>query len=383
MAWPTFLRQSCEVVLPDGSLASEVLVLPKWTLRFAEERPDLMAAALRLAMAASIEDVMAACEDPDTHQYDIARHMVLRRSYVSVFVTWPDGQDGEPAAVDFHKHYIEGGGYTEHGEFVKGLIKEGSLASLKLDKKKTQKYPQTKPKPKRSAALKAMLQAPGGPPTQPATEPASPLPPADSAKTARGPPPAVPAPPGDEGAERAPPRRAPVPSAAAGSSSGDVPPKNCTEADRRCKAKTHWNSASRSSPGGQCSRPALPGGMFCAQHQKAFESQHHQQRTARAMAAAEHAKVRLANQRSREEAGENAAIRAERQRRVDARLAAFGLRRVETDPCGNCQFIAVAKTAGTTQSHLGLREEAADYLTVFDCTRRPFGETARAAFSAD
>ena len=87
VAWPTFLRQSCEVVLPDGSLASEVLVLPKWTLRFAEERPDLMAAALRLAMAASIEDVMAACEDPDTHQYDIARHMVLRRSYVSVFVT--------------------------------------------------------------------------------------------------------------------------------------------------------------------------------------------------------------------------------------------------------------------------------------------------------
>ena len=101
------------------------------------------------------------------------------------------------------------------------------------------------------------------------------------------------------------------------------------------------------------------------------------------MAAAEHAKVRLAMQRSREEAGENAAIRAERQRRVDARLAAFGLRRVETDPCGNCQFIAVAKTAGTTQSHLGLREEAADYLTVFDCTRRPLGETARAAFSAD
>ena len=70
---------------------------------------------LRLGLASSIPEIQEALSDPETGLYDVNRHMYLRRNYVVVYV------DPESRSIDTHKHYVEGGGYTEHTEFIDKL----------------------------------------------------------------------------------------------------------------------------------------------------------------------------------------------------------------------------------------------------------------------
>ncbi len=74
---------------------------------------------LHLALAETTRDVEKACASAITGAYDLNRHMYFRRTFVSVHVRKDDG-----TIVDDHKHFIEGGGWSEHAVFVKYLRSE-------------------------------------------------------------------------------------------------------------------------------------------------------------------------------------------------------------------------------------------------------------------
>ena len=76
---------------------------------------------LRLGLASSIPEIQEALSDPETGLYDVNRHMYLRRNYVVVYV------GPESRSIDTHKHYVEGGGYTEHTEFIDKLQRPEEL----------------------------------------------------------------------------------------------------------------------------------------------------------------------------------------------------------------------------------------------------------------
>ncbi len=112
-----FKRQDHE--LEDGTTAMAVYIFPKYTLSYARERRRDMLAMLHLALAETTRDVEKACASAITGAYDLNRHMYLRRTFVSVHVRKNDG-----TTVDDHKHFIEGGGWTEHAVFVTYLRPE-------------------------------------------------------------------------------------------------------------------------------------------------------------------------------------------------------------------------------------------------------------------
>ena len=115
----TFLMQPCSKKLSTGATAKMVYVMPKYKLEYAWEKAAEMQCAMRLALAETGREVEAACAHPDTGAYDIFRHKKLRHRFVVVYVT--TGMD----VIDTHKHFIEGGGFTEHRQFVVGLHKKG------------------------------------------------------------------------------------------------------------------------------------------------------------------------------------------------------------------------------------------------------------------
>ena len=87
---------------------------------------------------------------------DFKRHMYLRQTFVCVYVCGS-------ACVDTHKHFIEGGGWTEHSVFV-GLLKQGKEKIAKIPKgpKNSQlgNKQKTQPQPKTSDEFKDMMGAP-------------------------------------------------------------------------------------------------------------------------------------------------------------------------------------------------------------------------------
>ena len=67
------------------------------------------------ALAKTDAEVHAACANKETKTYDIYRHKFLRQTFVTIYVTHAK------KVFDMHKHFVEGGGYTEHKLFVEGL----------------------------------------------------------------------------------------------------------------------------------------------------------------------------------------------------------------------------------------------------------------------
>ena len=152
-----FVVAECDVVLPTGQRAVCCYTLPKYKLHFATDRRADMVCAQQLALASTAGDVRSAAAHRTARVYDIARHMYLRQSFVSVFIT----EDGR--AVDQHRHFVEGGGQSEHSVFVSGFADGAAfrLDPLALGPKNSRpRQPKHEPRGTRSAALKRML----GPP---------------------------------------------------------------------------------------------------------------------------------------------------------------------------------------------------------------------------
>ncbi|CAK0846631.1 unnamed protein product [Prorocentrum cordatum] len=312
-----------------------------------------MAAAMQLALASSTDEVYEACKDPETGVYDFLRHMALRRSYVSVFAV---DHQGALLLFDGHKHFVAEGGFTEHTEFVRGLLSDGWLAPLKDEAKGGKKAPgRRRPAPKRSLELQAMLRAPDEPPEPTMTE-------RSRADGARG---DAPAPGVVDEAE------APT-SVPCGPSHGERPPdppEGLRPGDGVCIART--------GRGWRCERPKKHGD-YCAQHAKQVTTAGYRHDLAKGLkrafldaarsfrlrqAAEEKAQLKVAIQRSLQD-GEAARQRQERSLEILApRLRERGLVRLETEPLGNCQFLAVARSAGLADSHESLREQACDYMS--------------------
>ena len=116
-----------------------------------------MQAALALALATQESDVHHACASKETGSYDLNRHMYLRRSFVSVYLT------AEKEAVDGHKHYVEAAGFSEHQLFVQAIMRNDDAKPLPRGPKNSRPAEKKRPKQKakRSEALKRMLAAPG------------------------------------------------------------------------------------------------------------------------------------------------------------------------------------------------------------------------------
>ena len=104
---------------------------------------------LRLGLASSIPEIQEALSDPETGLYDVNRHMYLRRNYVVVYV------GPESRSIDTHKHYVEGGGYTEHTEFIDKLQTPEELEPIARGPKSTGKRPKHV-KPKSKARLETL-----------------------------------------------------------------------------------------------------------------------------------------------------------------------------------------------------------------------------------
>lgn len=121
----TFLAATCNIVLADGAKCKLLYVFPKFKLSPAEQDPTGMASALKLGLAKSPEEIMAACSPLDTQAYCIHRHMMLRQRFVTVFVT--DSGD----VRDLHRDWLLNGGWSEHSLFVEALIrKDGFLKPI-------------------------------------------------------------------------------------------------------------------------------------------------------------------------------------------------------------------------------------------------------------
>jgi len=115
----TYLYAQLENVieLSDGTVANRVHVMPKYHLEWAKEREEAMRYMLDLAAAQTVPDIQAACVCRKTGTYDFNKHMWLRRNFVTIYVS----TDGK-AAIDMHKHAVEGAGWSEHVVFVQQLF---------------------------------------------------------------------------------------------------------------------------------------------------------------------------------------------------------------------------------------------------------------------
>ena len=109
--------------------------------------------AVKLGVAETIDQVRVACAHPETGCYDVFRHIRLREQCTTLYITDRD------VVIDGHKHYQQGGGYTEHSIFPRQVIdSNGFLQEIPQGpKSKQKKMPR---KMKRSARTKAMLAPP-------------------------------------------------------------------------------------------------------------------------------------------------------------------------------------------------------------------------------
>ena len=74
-----------------------------------------MDSMMKLALAEMREQVEKACASSKTGTYDILNHIFLRQVYTVLYLT------DKGIVRDTHRHYIEGGGFTEHSMFITRL----------------------------------------------------------------------------------------------------------------------------------------------------------------------------------------------------------------------------------------------------------------------
>ena len=74
----TFLASVTSRVLADGSKAKLLYVFPKYRLELGHCRREEIAAALRLGLASTVEDVFQACADPETGFLDYVFIPIIR-----------------------------------------------------------------------------------------------------------------------------------------------------------------------------------------------------------------------------------------------------------------------------------------------------------------
>lgn len=94
---------------------------------------------------------------PSRKTYDLYRHIYLRQSFVTIWVT------EEKRCIDCHRDFISGGGFTEPSLFVAGLLQDKDFLSPICAGPvhfRARKKPKRKAKPKRSERTRAMLAPP-------------------------------------------------------------------------------------------------------------------------------------------------------------------------------------------------------------------------------
>lgn len=132
-------------------------ILPKFQVRFAEERGADMVSCVRLDLADSPLKVQEACHHRSRKTYDLYRHIYLRQSFVTIWVT------EEKRCINCHRDFISGGGFTEPSLFVAGLLQDKDFLSPICAGpvfSRARKKPKRKAKPKRSERTRAMLAPP-------------------------------------------------------------------------------------------------------------------------------------------------------------------------------------------------------------------------------
>ncbi|CAE7649262.1 kptA, partial [Symbiodinium microadriaticum] len=311
----TFLANTCKKTLPDNSTGVLCYIFPKYTLSHAQNRHVDMSCAMCLALAENNEDVCRACADAATGEYDVFRHMHLRRAYVSLFVR------EDKQVVDLHKDFVAGGGFSEHAEFLKShMTVNGFLEPMPKGPKNSQAAPKTKkqPKSKQSDKLKRMLRPPGSDSLE-----------CVSAKPKAG------VKLSKEVAEFLPGMRAgkDMPAGLHAVVAND-------DDDHRCLAPL--------SKGGRCRRKRAVGN-FCKQHHLEHASEEKKKtsweqlegRWKQALLQWDDVQLHLAATLSLEEDAERARKNKLSLDKVSARLKDMGRQRVDTPAEGDCQFIAV------------------------------------------
>ena len=119
-----------------------------------------MAAAMKLALATTREEIRQACLSRRSGTYDVYRHMYLRYNFVTIYVL----SDGR--TLDAHKHFGEQGGQTEHSKFIYGIEHPPYFEDMEqfahgpANSRPRAKKAHPKAHPKRSVALRKKL----GPP---------------------------------------------------------------------------------------------------------------------------------------------------------------------------------------------------------------------------
>ena len=111
----TYWSQPTNQILATGERAQWVYVMPKYKLGRVTEDIFDMQCMMRLAHATTRKDVHDACANAKTGTYDVQRHMELRNKYVILYVTDTN------IIRDTHRHYIQGGGFSEHSLFIERL----------------------------------------------------------------------------------------------------------------------------------------------------------------------------------------------------------------------------------------------------------------------
>lgn len=317
-AQKTSIAQHCPVELSDGTRAVTVYVMPKYCLDLAEKNPGDMMSMLGIATATSVAEIEAACASKDTNTYDYRRHMNLRQAYVAVYVA----VDG--TVVDTHKDFVDCAGHTEHQLFIKGLLSKTEagkawIAPIAFGPKSSRPGKRKRrPLPKRSEDLKRMLRPPG---------------------SAR-------------------PHASPIPLALLDGKPSDPAAVNS------CVLPLALQDVLQD---------AMPAVLPCSQRSKRmwWKAIQGPLRDALRRAADKQVMDEVIRQ-SLETYTQGKRTLAEARLRVANRLRPLGLERVDTDPFGNCQFIAVCRSACLPYDHAVLRGRVCDYLAKFADVFRSF-----------
>ena len=240
--------------------------------------------------------------------------------------------------VDGHKSAMMWAGHSEHRLFVEALLKPGGIAKIPRGPKTGAKKGVRKATPKKSARLKKMLRAPEMQTGQ------------DIAKASV-----------EDVESLAVDVSSLLPGSLSDPSQRPIVEAAGQNAEDLCVAST--------SKGHRCKRRHQHG-CFCTHHYDTTASQkfmlqlYEQVREPAqdAMASWEQALMDIAVQRSLEENQELKERLARSNALLDARVARLGLRRVATDPFGDCQFLAVIHSAQLPLSAQQLRYRIVQYL---------------------
>ena len=124
----TYLMQPCAMNIATGEQAILAYVMPKYKLWKAADKKMDMEAMMKLALAKTQAEVESAMASPDTGVYDLIRHIELRQQCTIVYLT------NQKIARDTHRHYIEGGGFSEHSIFIQDFSPSDSKTRWRSQK---------------------------------------------------------------------------------------------------------------------------------------------------------------------------------------------------------------------------------------------------------